>query len=147
MTNPVESIKRPVVGVGAVILRGDEIALIRRGNPPKVGEWSLPGGRVELGETTANAVIREVEEETGLKVTLGPLIDTVDFIETDDTQVNFHYVLVDYIAYYLSGEIKAGSDAADARFFSLDDALSLPLWSETKRIIKAARNLAQENPE
>lgn len=144
MTDTRETPTRPVVGVGAAIVRGDEILLIRRGKPPKIGEWSLPGGGVELGEGTREAALREVKEETGLDVRLGPLIDAVDFIEESADSVRFHYVLLDYLAFYQSGEPVAGSDATDARFHQIDAALAMPLWSETKRIINAARDLARE---
>lgn len=135
---------RPIVGVGAVVLRGGNVCLIRRGKPPKAGEWSLPGGSVELGETLETAVQREVREETGLDVTLGPLIDAVNFIEESADGVRFHYVLIDYLAHAKPGQPTAGSDAAEAKFFTIEEALRLPLWSETKRIIKAAQEFAFE---
>ena len=137
--------ERPIVGVGAVIIKGDQVLLIRRGKPPKAGEWSLPGGGIELGETTEAAVLREVREETRLKVRLGPLIDAVDFIDKTADGIRFHYVLIDYLAFWESGEPQAGTDADEARFFKFDDALALPLWSETKRIIKAAIDLAHKH--
>ena len=129
---------RPVVGVGAVVVKDDQVLLIRRGKPPRAGEWSLPGGGVELGETTEAAVLREVREETGLAVDLGPLIDVVDFIDCTPDGVRFHYILIDYLAFWTDGEPQAGTDATEARFFPFKEALALPLWSETKRIIKAA---------
>lgn len=138
-----ETPSRPVVGVGAVIVRDNQVVLIRRGKPPKAGEWSLPGGGIELGETTEQAILREVLEETGLQVDLGPLVDTVDYIETGAGGIKYHYVLIDYLAHYRAGTLVSGSDAADARFFSFDDALGMPLWSETKRIIRAARDKMQ----
>ena len=138
---------RPVVGVGAVVIKDEQILLIRRGKPPKAGEWSLPGGGVELGETTETAVLREVKEETGLGVTLGPLIDAVDFIDRTQQGIRFHYILIDYLAYWTDGEPQAGTDAAEARFFSLEEAFALPLWSETKRIIKTAVQMARQQKE
>ncbi len=143
MTDTRETPNRPIVGVGAIVIRDDNVLLIKRGNPPKAGEWSLPGGGVELGETTREAVAREVFEETGLKVAqIGPLVDAVDYIETNERGVRFHYVLLDYLALAPLGQPKAGSDATDAQFYHIDAALALPLWSETKRIIKAAHALA-----
>lgn len=147
MTDLRETPNRPVVGVGAVIVKGDKIVLIQRRKPPKQGDWSLPGGGVELGETTKQAVTREIREETGLRVTIGSLLDAVDYIETDDKGVRFHYVLIDYLASYKSGNLKSGSDAADARWFSFGQALALPLWSETKRVIIAAQTIAHQQKE
>jgi len=129
---------RPYVGVGAVTFKGDRILLIKRGKPPKKSEWSLPGGAQELGETVQQALIREVKEETGLEVKVTHLIDVVDFIEHNDSDIAFHYTLIDYCAEFTGGELKAGGDALDAKFFSLEEALLLPLWTETKRIIKMA---------
>lgn len=134
---------RPVIGVGAVVFYGDDVLLIRRGKPPRQGEWSLPGGRQELGETLKEATEREVREETGLDITVGALIDVIDFIEHKDGALAFHYSLVDYIAEATSSAPVPASDADDACFFSLDEALSLPLWTETKRIISKAANMRQ----
>jgi len=132
---------RPHVGVGAAIFKGDLILLIKRGKPPKKGEWSLPGGGQKLGETLREAIVREVKEETGLNIKVGVLLDVVDFIDQNHEQVAFHYTLIDFVAEYTSGTLEAMSDATDAQFFSLDEALSLPLWTETKRIIlMAAKN-------
>lgn len=137
--------KQPIVGVGAVIVKNDQIVLIKRGKNPHKGEWSLPGGGVELGETTRGAIAREIKEETGVETDLAGVIDSVDYIERTDTgAVSFHYVLIDYLAYYRAGTLAAGSDADDAGFFSFDEALALPLWDETKRIIRAAQDLAQQ---
>jgi len=134
----------PVVGVGAVIVKEGQIVLIKRGKAPRKGEWSLPGGGVELGEKTSEAIEREILEETGLTTKLKGLIDAVDFIECNDSgAVSFHYVLIDYLAIYQSGKLVAGSDADEARFISFDDALALPLWDETKRIIRAAQDMVQ----
>jgi len=129
---------RPIVGVGAVVFNGAKILLIRRGKPPKENQWSLPGGGQEVGETLHDATMREVEEETGLRVKIDTLLDAVNFIERDGDNITFHYTLIDYSADFVSGELKAASDANDARFFSLAEALTLPLWTETKRIIEMA---------
>ena len=134
---------RPFVGVGAVVFKEDRVLLIKRGKAPRSGEWSLPGGAQELGETVKEAVLREVKEETGLTVILTCLLDVIDFIETEENTLSFHYTLVDYGAEYVSGTLKADSDAADAQFFLLEEALALPLWSETKRIIELAAERRQ----
>ena len=130
--------KHPVVGAGAVVVKSGQVLLIRRGKAPRKGEWSLPGGSVEIGETTEEATLREVKEETGLDVDLGPLLDVINFIDKSNAGVRHHYVLVDYLAYWRGGEPIGDSDALEARFFTAEDALALPLWSETKRIIRMA---------
>ncbi|UTW56474.1 NUDIX hydrolase [Kordiimonas sp. SCSIO 12610] len=127
--------KYPVVGVGAVVFFGDKVLLIKRGKPPKEDEWSLPGGRQEIGERVIDTMVREVFEETSLKVKPGPLLDVIDYIEHSNGQIAFHYTLIDYMAESTSDQPVAASDAKDARFFTLEDALNLPLWSETKRMI------------
>ncbi|WP_292053141.1 MULTISPECIES: NUDIX hydrolase [unclassified Brevundimonas] len=125
----------PVPAVGVVCLKGDQVLLIRRGQPPRVGEWSLPGGRIEPGERTIDAALRELSEETGVTARIGGLLDVVDGIFSEAAR---HYVLIDYWAEWLSGDVVAGDDAADARFFDLDQALDMVEWDETRRIIRAA---------
>jgi 8-oxo-dGTP diphosphatase len=116
-----------------VCLRRGQVLLIRRGKPPRQGQWSIPGGRMEMGETAAQAALRELAEETGVAAELLGLIDVVDYFgETGQM------VLVDYAARWLAGEPKAGDDAAEARFFDLDKALALVGWAETRRIIAEA---------
>lgn len=138
--------EHPIVGVGAVIVKDNEIVLVKRGKAPRKGEWSLPGGGVELGETTQQAIKREILEETGLKAHIQGVIDTVDYIERDKAStINFHYVLIDYLALYHEGKLAAASDADQAQWISFERALALPLWDETKRIIRAARDMAQKN--
>jgi len=140
---------RPIVGVGAVVFKGDNVLLIKRGKPPKKGEWSLPGGGQQLGETVLQAVHREILEETGIKIKIERLLDVVDFIEParnpSQNTLKYHYTLIDYGAEYVSGDLRAMSDACEARFFSLAEALSLPLWTETKRIIQVAATARDED--
>jgi len=135
----------PRIGVGVVILGEKGVLLIRRAKPPRQGQWSLPGGAQKLGETVFEAAIREVQEETGLNVEIQGLIDVVDSITKDDKRVRYHYTLVDLLALEKPGEkpgeqsegnLKAGSDAAEAAWIALDDIPGLGLWSETERIIK-----------
>ena len=126
--------EQPVAAVGLVCLRGDQVLLIRRGAPPLEGDWSLPGGRIRWGEPAGDAALRELWEETGCKADIIGLIDVVDGLWPDH-----HYVLIDYVARWRSGEPRAGDDARDARFFSIAE---LPaLWSETRRVIDAARRM------
>jgi 8-oxo-dGTP diphosphatase len=132
--------RSPVAAAGVVCLRDDEVLLIRRGKPPRLGEWSLPGGRIEWGETVAAAALRELREETGVEATMLGLVDVVDglFATRSGGETWGHYVLVDYAARWRSGAPRAGDDAADARFFPLAEIAGLGLWSETVRIIEAA---------
>jgi 8-oxo-dGTP diphosphatase len=125
----------PIPAVGVVCLRGDEVLLIRRGTPPRQGEWSLPGGRIEPGERTIDAALRELREETGVEAEITGLIDVVDGLFPEASR---HYVLIDYAARWLSGEPVAGDDALEARFVALDAVETLIDWSETRRIIRMA---------
>ena len=130
---------RPIVGVGAVVWHGDRVLLVRRARPPRPGQWSLPGGAQTLGETIAEAAAREVREETGLEVLVGPVIATIDMIERDpEGRVRYHYTLVDVTCEAPHGEARAGDDAAAVGWFDLDAIEGLGLWSETVRIIRLA---------
>lgn len=126
---------RPVPAVGVVCLRDDSVLLIRRGTPPRQGEWSLPGGRIEPGERAMDAALRELREETGVEAEITGLIDVVDGLFPEAGR---HYVLIDYAARWLSGEPVAGDDALEARFVALDEVEALIDWSETRRIIRMA---------
>ena len=135
---PVDDL-RPTPAVGIVCIRGEEVLLIRRGTPPKQGEWSIPGGRIEPGERAKDAALRELKEETGVDAEIEGLIDVVDavFQNRAGDLITRHYVLIDYVAKWRSGEPVAGDDAAEARFFHQSALGSLELWSETQRIIAA----------
>jgi len=129
----------PVAAAGVVCFRDGEVLLIRRGTPPRQGEWSLPGGRIQWGEGAAVAVLRELEEETGVSAELLGLVDVVDAVfEGSEGGVERHYVLIDYAAIWRSGEPRAGDDAAEARFWPLQRALEVVAWSETARVIQKA---------
>lgn len=108
---------RPFVGVGAVIVQGEDVVLIKRRFDPLAGQWSLPGGAVDVGETLTDCVAREILEETGLVVEVGPIVEVFDrIVRDDDGRVRFHYVLVDYLCRPIGGTLAAGSDVADAVF-------------------------------
>ncbi len=133
---------RPTVGVGAVVWRGEHVLLIRRGKPPRAGEWSLPGGRQEWGETVEAALRREVREETALE--LGPLIfvAVVDLVATGaDGTVTRHYTLLDYTAEAAPGVAVAGDDAEAVAWFHPDALAALELWDETRAVVERAAGL------
>ena len=132
MTSPLPA---PVPAVGVVCLRGGEVLLIRRGKPPKQGEWSLPGGRIEPGERAIDAGRRELREETGVEAEIIGLIDVVDGLFPEAGR---HYVLIDYAARWIKGEPVAGDDALEARFVPLSQAEEMLDWSETRRLIRLA---------
>ncbi len=140
------SAKAPVAAVGVVCLRGDDVLLVRRGQPPLEDSWSLPGGRIEWGERAADAALRELKEETGCDAELIGLIDVVDAVLSrragDETPWG-HYVLIDYAARWTGGEPIPGDDARDARFFAKEEIEALGLWSETLRIIESARRMTR----
>lgn len=141
--------QRPSATVGVVCLRGDQVLLIKRGNPPRQGQWSLPGGRLEWGETLKAGALRELAEETGVTARILGLIDVVDGLFTSRTtgETTRHYVMIDYAARWLAGEAVAGDDAAEARFFSLEEALALVEWEETRRVIReAVQRFGQGDP-
>jgi len=109
-----------LVGVGILIQRGNKYLLIKRAAEPDKGLWSVPGGMVELGEKASEAAAREVFEETGLVVDVVKVLDVIDKIIIDEDKVKFHFVIVDYIADYRSGELKASSDALDASWVTVE---------------------------
>lgn len=133
-------VQRPVPTVGVVCLKGDQVLLIKRGTPPRLGQWSLPGGRIEWGEAVDVAALRELKEETGVEAELTGLLDVVDgvFTSRETGETTRHYVMIDYAARWTGGEPVAGDDAADARFFSRDEAMAAVEWDETRRIIEQA---------
>jgi 8-oxo-dGTP diphosphatase len=130
-----------VIGVGTVVWHGDRVLLVQRARPPRQVQWSLPGCSQQLGETVAEAARREIREETGLEVELGDIVATLDLIERDETgRVRYHYTLVDFTAEARSPALVPGDDAADARWFTLEELPQLGLWSETLRIIGLAKD-------
>lgn len=135
--------EHPRVGVGAVVLDGGRVLLVRRGRPPAAGRWSLPGGLVELGETTIDAVRREVAEECGLTVRVVGLAGVVDRVIRDpDGRVRYHYVLVDYLALPESSAAVAGSDAAEVRWVPVAEIDRMDVTEGLVEMIRRALALA-----
>ncbi len=134
---------RPFVGVGVAVFRGDEVLLVKRAKPPVSDRWSIPGGAQELGETVREAALRELHEETGLEARIAGLIDVVDGITRDDAGgVRYHYTLVDFAAIWVSGTARAASDVAAVRWAAVAGIEDIPLWQETRRIIRHGRAIA-----
>lgn len=143
MSNPVQTAvntqrSRPTVGVGVVVFRCDRVLLIKRAKPPRMGEWSLVGGKQEWGETVAETAAREVAEETGLRIGPPRLLTVLDLIEGTGPQDGVHFTLIDLVAEALDEGLSPGSDAADAAWFSEAAALRAVRWHETRRVLRLA---------
>lgn len=127
---------RPIASAGLVVWRGGEVLLIRRSKPPYEGEWSIPGGKVDFGETTEQAARREVLEETGIEADIAGLVGAYDSITEHG-----HYIMIDYAAIWRSGEPVAGDDAAEAEFVPLETALERVSWDKTRTAIEDSLSL------
>jgi mutator protein MutT len=126
--------------VGAVIIESGKVLLVRRGQPPLDGRWTLPGGLVELGEMMEQAVVREIKEETGWSVRVLRELALFDFIEKDDAgRIRYHYVLADFLCEYVEGELAAGSDVKEVRLVSLDELAAYDLTPKALEVIDDAR--------
>ena len=135
----------PRVGVGAVVLDGERVLLVKRGKPPGQGKWSLPGGLVGLGERLEDAAAREVEEECGLRVRILGLCGVVDRIvrENGADPVRYHWVIVDYVAAVAGGALLAGSDAAEARWVPVTELGQYDTTEGLAEMIHRAVSLAK----
>jgi ADP-ribose pyrophosphatase YjhB (NUDIX family) len=132
---------QPVVGVGAVVVREDRALIVRRAHEPRKGEWSLPGGLLHLGESLADAARREVKEETGLDVELGPIIETFDRVHRDaDGRIRYHFVIVDFVCWSERGEAAAGSDAEDVAWVTADSIDGYGVNAHAKAVILRGLN-------
>jgi ADP-ribose pyrophosphatase YjhB (NUDIX family) len=134
----------PRVGVGAIVLHESRVLLVKRGHAPGLGLWSVPGGLVDLGETTVDAARREVEEETGLKVRIAGLVGVLDRVTRDpEGRVRYHWVLIDYLAVPESIDtLTAGSDAAEVRWVTIDEVDRLPITEGLVDMIRRAAALS-----
>ncbi len=133
---------RPIVGIGIVLWRDGKVALVRRGKPPRQGQWSLPGGAQRLGETVLEAAAREVREETGLDLADARIFDVVDLIERDEEgRIAYHYTLIEVTGRAVGGAGEAASDAAELAWFTPEEVAAMPLWKETRRVVGRAAEL------
>lgn len=129
--------ERPIIGVGAVIVDRGRVLLVRRATEPLKGEWSIPGGMLELGEKLRDAVCREVLEETGLVAQAGEVLDVFDSIfEDEQGKTQFHYVLVDYLCRALPGEARAGSDVSEVKWVREEDLAGLKLRDSIAQVLR-----------
>jgi len=129
----------PLIGVGAVIVDAGRVALVRRGQPPLLGEWSIPGGVLEVGETLREGAMREAREETGLIVDAGELLGIFErLVPGEDGRLRYHYVLMDFLCVWTGGDLLAASDAADVRWFRSEELEALKLAPDTLAVIQKA---------
>jgi 8-oxo-dGTP diphosphatase len=139
--------ERPIVGVGAVIVDEGKVLLVKRKYEPLKGQWSLPGGMVEIGETLETALAREMLEETGLGVDVGPVIEVFDRIMRDeDRRVRYHFVLIDYLCWPASGSLQAGSDVEEAVWANPATLGAYALTEKATSVIERGLTLAREAP-
>jgi 8-oxo-dGTP diphosphatase len=135
--------EHPLIGVGAVVVEGGRALLVRRNTEPLRGEWSVPGGMLELGEKLRDGVRREALEETGVQVEPGEVLDVFDSIFTDALgQTQYHYVLIDYLCRPVSGEAQAGSDVSDVRWVSAEALPAMGLRPTTEQVVRKGLKLA-----
>ncbi len=134
----------PVVGVGAVVVRDGKALVIKRAHEPREGEWSLPGGLLELGESLQEAVRREIKEETSLDITVGPIIETFDRVHRDDAgKIRYHFVIVDFVCWPDGGEAVAGSDAEGVAWVTAAEIDDYAVNAHAKEVILRGLNYDQ----
>ena len=134
----------PRVAVGGVVIKEDRVLLVRRGKAPSEGEWAIPGGSVELGETLQEAVRREILEETGISIRVGEPIHIFDDVRRDEAgHIRFHYVILDFSGEFLSGEVRAADDARDARWVSPAEFSQLNINTNTIKLMTKLRFLGE----
>jgi 8-oxo-dGTP diphosphatase len=135
----------PVVGVGAVVVRDGRALIVRRAHEPRKGEWSLPGGMLDLGESLGDAARREVKEETGLDVQLGPIIETFDRVHRDaEGRIRYHFVIVDFVCWPDGGEAIAGSDAEAVAWVTAGEIDAYGVNAHAKEVILRGLNYHQQ---
>ncbi len=129
--------EHPLIGVGSIVIQDSRVLLVKRAHPPIQGQWSIPGGVLEVGELVREAAVREAREETGLIVEPGELLGVFDRVLRDPEQrVQYHYVLIDFLCRPVGGELRAASDAEEVRWFTLQDLPRLSLAEDTQGVIR-----------
>ena len=137
--------ERPIIGIGAVIVEGERFVLVKRGREPHKNEWSIPGGVLECGESIKEAVVREAREETSLDIEPLALVEVFERIIRDpDGRIQFHYVIMDYLCRVKSGTLRAGEDAADARWLRQSDLQDLKVADGTVGVLRKALQIAPQ---
>ncbi len=138
--------ERPFAGVGAIIFRDAQVLLVKRGRPPALGKWSIPGGLVELGESLEASVRREVVEEVGLEVRVIDLVAALDRVILDqDGRIEYHYILLDFLCEVEGGNLNAGTDADECRFVPIKDLNRYDMTHGTEEVIQRAFEKAQDS--
>jgi len=136
---------RPLIGVGAIIVEDNRVVVVRRAHEPLKGQWSVPGGVLELGETLHSGAAREALEETGLVVEVGEVLEVFDRIMRDGYgRVQFHYVLIDFLCRRVSGELRAGEDASEARWVTAEELKNFPIADSAQAVL--SKGLAKSAP-
>jgi len=137
--------ERPMVGVGGVVIANGRALLIRRGGPPLEGQWSIPGGMLEVGEPLIEGVRRELLEETGIDVRVGELIEVFERINLDASgKARYHFVVLDYVCEAVKGEARAGSDVIDVAWATPEELEKYSLTETATRVIRRAFEMARE---
>ena len=136
---------RPVVGVGGVVVQDNRALIVKRAHEPRKGEWSLPGGLVELGETLVDALRRELKEETGLEVDVGEVVEVFDRVHRADGRIQYHFVIVDYLCRPTGGTLCAADDAEDVAWVTADEIERYGVNEFAARVIR--RGLQMARPE
>jgi mutator protein MutT len=130
---------RPLVGVGAVIVHDGRVVIVQRGTEPLKGQWSVPGGALEVGETLRQCAVREAREETGLEIEAGEVLEVFDAIYREpDGRIQYHYVLIDFACRLIGGELKAGGDAAQAKWVTSDELYGHEVADTARKVIVKA---------
>ncbi len=139
--------ERPYVGIGGIIVHEGRVVLVKRRFEPLAGQWSIPGGAVETGETLDACLVREMAEETGFVVEVGPVVEVLDRITHDDEgKVLYHFVLIDYLCWPVGGELRAGSDVAEAVLAEPSELVQYQLTEKALSVIERALEMARDMP-